>query len=196
MSGSIIIGGDFKRAKIPSVPPELLVRPILARIKKSLFDILYDRLEGCRFLDLFAGSGSVGLEALSRGAEKTVFVDVNPRCQRFIQDTIRRIAEKHPDADLPNRAQVCRADVTKGLAWLRQEFDLVFCGAPYVDAKKNDLFFVERVLDIVKRDGLIAPEGWLIAQHRNKETFQVPPGWTCFRQEEYGDSILSFFKPC
>ena len=82
-----IIAGEKKGAKLKA-PRGLATRPLLARIKKSLFSILEPGLKGARFLDLFAGSGSVGLEALSRGAEGCVFVDNKPVCIRIIKTNL------------------------------------------------------------------------------------------------------------
>lgn len=191
--GATIIAGEFKREKLGRVPSDLPVRPILARIKKSLFDILKIRIADSVFLDLFAGSGSVGLEAMSRGAKKVVFVEMNPACQRWIQKTLSKLSAGH-GPEFGGRAQVVRADVMSGLAWLNDRFDLIFCGAPYVDQHKKALFFVEPVLEMILRDGIVQKGGWFIAQHHHKETFKTPEGWNFFRQERYGDTMLSFFE--
>lgn len=192
MRGMTIIGGNFKRLKVGAVPKGLFVRPMLARMKKSLFDILKTRIAGSAFLDLFAGSGSVGLEALSRGARKVVFIEANPQCQKWIEANLREIAEK---GILPQpEAKVHRADVLSGLAWLGDKFDIVFSGAPYKDRNKRPLFFVQSLLRAIEKDGLLKEDGWFIAQHHNKEKFETPPSWDFFRQEHYGDNVFSFFK--
>src|SRR3982751_2533197 len=84
-----IIGGSAKRRsmKVPSAAQG--VRPILIRIKKSLFDILRPRLEGCAFLDLYAGSGAVGIEALSRGAASVTFVESDPKAVRLLRRNLQ-----------------------------------------------------------------------------------------------------------
>src|SRR5258705_316135 len=106
-----IIGGTAKRRGLKSPSPSLGVRPILARIKKSLFDILRPQLEGSDFLDLYAGSGAVGLEALSRGANYATFVDTNPNCLSIIRQNLSKL-------QLFERARLVRADATKGLSVL------------------------------------------------------------------------------
>ncbi len=184
----------MRRQKMGAVPPGLHTRPILARIKKSLFDILRQKLEGARFLDLFAGSGSVGLEALSRGASKVVFVDANAQCARWIEDTLLKIRSHNSGLLNLGHAEVARRDLTQGLFWLKQEFDLIFSGAPYVSPKHKPLAFVHFLLENIQKEKLLAAEGWFIAQHSVKETFTVPEGWNFFRQEKYGDTYLSFFK--
>src|SRR6266567_1325542 len=98
-----IIGGSAKRRSLKSPSPSLGVRPILARIKKSLFDIIRPWLEGSQFLDLYAGSGSVGIEALSRGAEFATFVDMNPNCLSIIRQNLSNL-------QLFDKAKLVRAD--------------------------------------------------------------------------------------
>lgn len=194
MKGTTILGGEFQRHKIGTVPRGLLVRPMLAQIKKSLFDILKSRVSGSCFLDLFAGSGSVGLEALSRGARKVVFIDADPRCKRWIEDTLGKVALKGRDLIPIGENKVYRADVLDGLDWLHERYDLIFSGAPYVDRSKRPVYFVQHLLRVIERDGILAGDGWFIAQHHAKESFSAPAGWVFFRQERYGDTNLSFFR--
>src|SRR5688572_17844349 len=89
-----IIGGQAKRRVIKSPSAAQGVRPILARIKKSLFDILRLRIRDARFLDLYAGSGAVGIEALSRGAAHATFVEQNPHCMAIIRQNINNLGFK------------------------------------------------------------------------------------------------------
>ncbi|OGR97357.1 MAG: hypothetical protein A2902_00525 [Elusimicrobia bacterium RIFCSPLOWO2_01_FULL_64_13] len=193
MRGSSILGGALKRRSLGSVPEGLHTRPILARIKKSLFDILSPRMEGASFLDLFAGSGSVGLEALSRGAGKVVFVDRDARCARWIEKSLAGIVRSLPPGGI-GAARVVRADVLSGLGWLNEEFDLIFSGAPYVDESKKPLRFIGDVLNLIDGRGLLAKGGWFIAQHHFREPADPPPGWEVFRRERYGESWLTFFR--
>ena len=86
------------------------------------------------------------------------------------------------------------ADVLSGLGWLPEKFDLVFSGAPYKDAQKRPLSFIQTLLEMVARDRILCKGGWFIAQHHSKETFKTPGVWNFFRQEHYGDSFLSFFE--
>src|SRR5437868_15071335 len=116
-----IIGGTAKRRALKSPSFSLGVRPILARIKKSLFDILRPRLEGSEFLDLFAGSGSVGIEALSRGARSATFVDKNPNALSVVRQNLSHLR-------LFDRARVVKADATRELSFVGGPFDLIFMG--------------------------------------------------------------------
>src|SRR5882672_7574901 len=105
-----IIAGTAKRRSLKSPAESLGVRPILARIKKSLFDIIRPWVEGSDFLDLYAGSGSVGIEALSRGARSATFVDMNPNCLSIIRQNLSKLR-------LFDRARLVRADVLKGIGY-------------------------------------------------------------------------------
>ena len=188
------MAGNLRAVMVGPIPKNIWARPILARIRKSLFDILRERLKKARFLDLFAGSATVGIEALSRGARQVVFVDFNPQLERWIKSTLADLQKKYPSAFEGAQTAVHRADVTRGLAWLGQEFDIIFSGAPYVDKEKKLMLFVTELLKQIEKEKLLAPGGWFIAQHSRREPFEVPPSWQMFRQEKYGDSALSFFK--
>src|SRR4051812_20641982 len=87
-----ILAGGQRSRRFKSVPTSLPVKPISSRIKKSVFDILRPRLEGARFLDLYAGTGSVGLEALSRGAASCFFVDRDRRCLEVIEQNLKALS--------------------------------------------------------------------------------------------------------
>ncbi len=182
-----IIGGSAKRRSLKSPAASLGVRPILGRIKKSLFDILRPRLADAQFLDLYAGSGSVGIEALSRGAASATFVDQNPNCLSIIRQNLSRL-------QLFARARVVRANATQQLTHLGGPFDLIFMGPPYHDAKWNALTLTGPTLDAIARAHILKPGGWVVGQHHAKEPAVQDPRWKLFRQEHYGDSRLSFFE--
>lgn len=182
-----LIGGSAKRRHIKSVPFSLGVRPILARIKKSLFDILARRIGDANFLDLYAGSGAVGLEALSRGARQVVFVERNPVCVSAIRQNLSQL-------QFFDRARVIKADATRDLSAAGSDFDLIFMGPPYHDQKWNALHLTEPTLQAIAASAILKPGGWVIGQHHAKENPVKDPRWHLFRQEHYGDSRLSFFE--
>jgi 16S rRNA (guanine966-N2)-methyltransferase len=182
-----IIGGSAKRRSLKSPTASLGVRPMLGRIRKSLFDILRPRLENSQFLDLYAGSGSVGVEALSRGAAHVTFLDLNPNCLSIIRQNLSKL-------QLFDRARVVKGDATKELAYLGGPFDLIFMGPPYHDAKWNAFHLTQPTLHAIARAHILKPGGWVIAQHHAKENPVQDPHWRLFRQERYGDSRISFFE--
>jgi len=183
-----IIGGTAKRRGLKSPSASLGVRPILARIKKSLFDIIRPWLEGADFLDLYAGSGSVGIEALSRGAKFVTFVDMNPNCLSIIRQNLSKLR-------LFERARLVRADITKNLGYAGGPFDIIFMGPPYHDQSWNALFLSQPTLQEIAKGNLLKPDGMVIGQHHIKEPPVDLPEWTMFREETYGDTKLSFFRP-
>src|SRR5450631_4307492 len=105
-----ITGGSFKGAVLQTPPGKDLTRPTSGKVRQALFNILRDRIEGSDFLDLYAGSGAVGLEALSRGCRYVTFVDMNPNCLSIIRQNLSKL-------ELFDRARLVRADVLKSLAF-------------------------------------------------------------------------------
>ena len=183
-----IIGGARKGKKLLSVPGHA-TRPLMRRVKQSLFDIIDRKVEGAAFLDLYAGIGSVGMEAISRGAARVAFVETDPGCIKVIKSnlSICRFADK---------AEVYRSDI---LLWLKKgtgmlpksRFNLIFSGPPF----KMNLTGV--TLETISRLRLIEKEGWIICQHHVAE--KVPQSYDeapfiNFRQERYGKTMLSFFR--
>lgn len=188
MSGIRILGGEARGRQLKTLKiDDLSIRPLLGRIKKSLFDILRPKLPGAAFLDLFAGTGAVGIEALSQGARRAVFVELSPRSLGLIRENLKMLGWN-------GRAEVHRADVTKGLGWLNERFDIVFMGPPYKDEHKRPLALTVHALRAVAEAGLLAPGGLIVSQHHDKEAVSVPPGLERYRQEKYGDTIVSFYR--
>ncbi|MBI4423796.1 MAG: 16S rRNA (guanine(966)-N(2))-methyltransferase RsmD [Elusimicrobia bacterium] len=187
-----IIAGSARGRRILSVPKDLPVRPISARIKQSLFDIIRPRIFGARFLDLFAGTGAVGLEALSRGASQVLFVELDARCVKVIERNLEK-------ASFKDKAKAHRANALAPLSWTTyrggvEAFDLIFSGPPYVDQEKRTLRYSQTVVDNVAAAKLLAPGGWVIAQHHKKEPLVAPAAFDLFRRSGYGDTKLSFFR--
>jgi 16S rRNA (guanine(966)-N(2))-methyltransferase RsmD len=168
------------------------VRAISGRIKKSLFDIIKGLLPESRFLDLFAGTGAVGMEALSRGAASVVFVDLDKDCVALIEETLKRMG-------LAGKGKAVFGNALSDLSWLpfrvgAQQFDLIFMGPPYKDLEKRPLAYSGPALQRVAEAKLLAPGGWMICQHQVKEDVPAPPGYDRVRREKYGDTFVDFFR--
>jgi 16S rRNA (guanine966-N2)-methyltransferase len=188
MSGLKVLSGDAKGRELKTLKSDdLSIRPLLGRIKKSLFDIIRPKLRGAEFLDLFAGTGAVGLEALSNGARRVVFVEKSPVSLKLIKENLDMLG-------YGARGVIQRADIAKGLEWLRFKFDIVFMGPPYKDEKKRPLFLTSPALSSSVNSGLLSEGGWIICQHHKKEPLRIPTGLELFRQEKYGDTTISFFR--
>lgn len=187
-----IIAGQAKGRRILSVSKDAPVRPILARIRQSLFDILRPRVPGSAFLDLYAGTGAVGLEALSRGAAQVVFVDFHRTSLKVVERNLEHLG-------FTGRGKALKGDASGPLSWLLfhtsgRKFDLVFMGPPYVDKEGRPLRLTGKTLAQVAASGLLTEEAWVVAQHHKKEAFDAPEPLELFRREKYGDSTLSFLR--
>lgn len=154
--------GSARGRSIKALPSGPEVRPILARIRKSLFDILRPRLAGSKFLDLFAGTGTVGIEALSNGASFAVFVDASPQSCRMIEKNLEVLGFR-------DRARVVRADVVGQLNLLRgTPFDIIFMGPPYKDQDRLPLALTVPAVRAVDQNELLGVNGIVIGQHHKK----------------------------
>ena len=187
-----IIAGTARGRRIFSVSKNLPVKPISDRMKQSLFDILRPRIPGAKMLDLFAGTGSVSLEALSRGALHTVMVDREPACIKNIHRNLAHLG-------FAERATVLKADVLKPLDWLlaysdNDGYDIIFMGPPYRDINNKMLSLSEPSLNNVAQAQLLAPGGILVIQTHKTEQFVIPATLEVFRVEKYGDTLVRFLR--
>lgn len=168
-------------------------RPAQARVRNSLFNILQADVPGSRVLDLFAGTGSVGLETLSRGAASCVFVDQSRECV----DLIRRNVEKLRWSD---RASVRKASCFRVEQYLpdpNEVFDLVFVDPPYamVQTPKDREALIHTLHQILAQ-GHLAPDALLVMENPTGHglTDAELPGMTCFDRRQYHQTELSFFR--
>jgi len=187
-----IIAGIAKGRKIFSVSKKMVVKPISDRIKQSLFDIIRPKIPGSIFLDLFAGTGAVGLEALSRNAYKVVFAERELGCVKVINKNLENL-------EFSDRSKVCKCDILKGIGFLynhteEKGFDIVFMGPPYRDGNNKELKLTGKVLADVAKNKILNDEGIIICQHHKKEEFEIPNNLEFYRSEVYGDTTIDFFK--
>lgn len=156
------------------------VRPTSDKVKQALFNILGERVEGAAFLDLFAGAGGIGIEALSRGAGRVVFVDAS----RGSLDAIRR---NIGDAGFGNSAQVVASRAEAYLRRAGEQFDILFLDPPYA----QDL----RPLLELAAAGVLRPGAVVIAEHFKKQPSPEQAGTlVLYRQAKYGDTVLAFYQ--
>jgi 16S rRNA (guanine966-N2)-methyltransferase len=187
-----IIAGSMKGRRLYSVPKDKFVKPISSRIRQSLFDILRPRVTGAIFLDLFAGCGTVGLEALSRGASKAVFVEKDGQCMKVIEKNIASL-------EFGDKAKALKGDVLSGLKWLEhfsdyKGYDVIFMGPPYRTSENLPLAYSMKTLELVVEGGIAAPGALIVVQHHMKEKVESLPGLELFRRERYGDSYVDFLR--
>ncbi|HBG22392.1 MAG TPA: 16S rRNA (guanine(966)-N(2))-methyltransferase RsmD [Peptococcaceae bacterium] len=176
VNGGIAKGKRLKTRKVKHL------RPATDVVKEALFNILSPLVTGSLFLDLFAGSGSIGIEALSRGAEKAFFVERDPLNAALIRENLSI-------THFNKQAEVYTCDVFKGLQLLHQrgyQFNLIFVDPPFRHG------FIEPSLERIWEFELLLPGGLIITRSAKKEIINA--GKKPLRQERYGDSVLMFYN--
>lgn len=180
-----VIAGTAKGRRLKG-PSGTVTRPITDRIKEALFNIIGQRLLGSIFLDLFAGSGSVGIEALSRGATRVVFVDNSPAA-------IKTIRENLAACKFESGFEVYRNDVFKAIPILVRRglsFDFIYMDPPFTELR----VFAE-VLQAVDQVPILAAEGIAIIRLPRKYTLSVTlENLEQCRSDNYGESTLVYYK--
>jgi len=182
-----IISGGYKGRRLATVKGAN-IRYTSDRVKESLFSILSIMVPDSKFLDIFAGSGNVGIEALSRGAESVTFVDINPVCIRTISANLEHCGI---DPNLP-QVRLTRMGALIAIDYFRRheiEFDIIFLDPPYIAN------FVEKCLLRISECNILTEDGLVIAEHDAKEDAPTDAGDLFMtRQERYGTTLLSFYK--
>ena len=183
MSPMRVIGGKAKGRKLRLVPG-LSTRPITDRVKESLFNILRMDIANCKFLDLFAGTGSVGIEALSRGADYVRFIDLNRRAIRTIKENLKAVA-------LEEGSEIFQMDALAMLSRAPDaRFDYVYVAPPqYKEIWKKTL----QVLD--EQPDWLVDDGWVIVQIDPREFDDVElKNFSKFDERRYGNTLLVFYE--
>lgn len=179
-----IITGKARGLKL-TVPKNMDVRPTADRVKESLFNIIGTKIIGARVLDMFAGTGNLGLESWSRGATAVTFVDESRESLRLVQSNI---AKCRAEADVKvlkgSAVNVIESLYRQGLS-----FDFAFCDPPYNKG------WVQKVLLQLQQYPVFEDGGYLIIEHAKHDEIGVLAA--CFelvRQEVYGETLLSFIR--
>jgi 16S rRNA (guanine966-N2)-methyltransferase len=181
-----IIAGKYRGRRLKS-PPSLDTRPTSDRLRETLFNILAPQIKGARFLDLCAGSGAVGIEALSRGAAYATFVDQSRRMCGLIEANLEEFGVDENEVEVVN---VAAAEfLLRGAKKDRPPFDITFFDPPY----ESDY---DVVVDRLGEHGvLLATAGIVVVEHHKKrelkEVFGVLHRYRTLKQ---GDSVLSFYE--
>ena len=184
-----VIAGSY-RSRILKSLKGLALRPTSDRLRETLFNVLGPEVRGSRFLDLFAGTGAIGIEALSRGAAEAVFVENHAPAAALIRRNLESLG-------IRNGATVLAVDALRGMAMLAARektriagFNYIFIDPPYAAANEY-----ARVLESLGSRNLLAPGGVVIAEHRR--SFELPEEagvLECCRVLQQGDAALSFYR--
>jgi len=179
-----VISGDAKGIRLASVPGKS-TRPITDQVKEALFNILGETIVEKTILDLFGGTGAVGIEALSRGADSAVFLDTNYRAYKIIQQNLKATA-------LDPYANVLKKDA---FVYLREEhenpYDFIYIAPPQYES-----LWLKSMVLLDERPNLLDPEGQIIVQIHPKEYIEDHTfiNFHVVDQRIYGDTMLVFYK--
>jgi 16S rRNA (guanine966-N2)-methyltransferase len=180
-----VIAGKYRGRKLKS-PPSIQTRPTSDRLRETLFNILAPRIEGARFLDLCAGTGAVGVEALSRGAARVIFVDRSRKMSALVAANIESLEATDATEIVASEALEFLRRHIKHQA---ESFDIIFFDPPYAEDYEAVLAFIgEHAAEILRADGIV------IVEHHKKRLLSDDPPLKRYRELKQGDSILSFFR--
>ena len=177
-----IITGMYK-GRILKTVKDLSVRPATDRVKKTIFDVLENRmvLEGARVLDLFAGSGSLGIEALSRGAAHVTFVETNAEALEFIERNIESLG-------CDNTTEILSQDAMQFLRRSQEHYDLIFADPPYAYDE------TPAIPAVIFQNGLLKKHGYLLIEHAASLDFLSNPLYDVGPFKKFGRTRVTFFQ--
>lgn len=182
-----ITGGEL-RGRHLKTPSGAGVRPTQDMVREALFSILQEVVPGSSFLDLFAGSGSVGIEAWSRGAKSVTWVEGSHKVARSLEENVAALCEANP-------GRVFVEDVPR---WISrplpeaEKFDIVFADPPYADEGRSD--GIEDVIAELSVSGKLSPWAVFVAEQRTGSPLPGAPGWERVKERRYGHSRILIFK--
>ncbi len=177
-----IIAGRYKGRTIETVR-DLSVRPATDRVRETIYNILSHRmdLDGIRVLDLYAGSGSLGFEALSRGAAHVTFVEKSPSVIQHLRQNIHLLG-------CQQEAELVEMDGVAFVAKQDAQYELVFADPPYGDASTADL------PGLIFSNTLVARQGYLVIEHSPEFTFSETPEYRIGPERQFGRTRVTFFR--
>ncbi len=176
-----VITGKARGVQLKT-PEGMATRPTSDRVKEALFSIINFDIPGMTVLDLFGGTGQLGIEALSRGAEKAVFVDASETACKLIRENLKR-------TKLESQARVVRGDYLSFLRSCREKFGIILLDPPYAeDFLENSLNCITEI-DILQSGGIIVTERPL-----EKPLLLDFPGYTRSRDYKYGNTLITIFR--
>ena len=170
------------RGKVLKTPKGQHTRPTADRVKEALFSIIQFDLPGTRVLDLFGGTGQLGIEALSRGASKACFVDERDDACRLIRDNLRITG-------FENKAIVLRSDYLSFLSQTREKFDIILLDPPYAEVFLENSLKMITEIDILQSGGIIVTE-----RPAGKALLLDFDGYTRSKDYKYGQTVLTLYR--
>jgi len=187
-----IIGGSAGGVLLKA-PKGFDVRPTPDLVRQAVFNSLGPRVQGARVLELFAGTGALSLECLSRGAALALCVEKSSRHAQFIRQNLEQA--RLPAAALQIRTQDAFAAIRQ-LAAERQEFDLILADPPYGEKNlgRRSTSFAQQLLDERALPEVLQAEGIFVLGHTKRDTLSLPPEWKETKVLKHGDTIMRFLR--
>ena len=173
-----VVGGKFRGKKLKSFEGQD-IRPTSDRAKEALFNILNLKINGASFLDLFCGTGSIGIEAISRGAERVVFTDVNLNSVKLTNENLKGVKQE---------IKALKIDAKDYLSSCKESFDIIFLDPPYAYDQ------VEVLVRLIAKNNLLNKDGIIIYEHKEDRQSQNFDGVELYDVRKYGIAIFDFYK--
>ena len=186
-----ITGGEFGGRNL-LVPKSDAIRPTQDRVREALFSILQTEIPDCDFLDLFAGSGAVGLEALSRGAKSATFVEQNRRHVAVLRANVSSLLQSNNQTIKQSNNSIVVADCYRWIAtYAGPGFSVGFADPPYALGEEKGY---AAVLATLAERGVIRPGGLFVAEMTAVQKAEETPGWELLRDRTYGKTRLCVWR--
>lgn len=170
------------RGTVLKTPDGMLTRPTADRVKEAVFSILHFDVQDAVVLDLFGGTGQLGIEALSRGAKRAVFVDHQQKACELIKENLRR-------TKFTRQGNVIRGDYLEYLRRTKEKFDIIILDPPYAEN------FLENALNCIAEIDILQDNGIIVTERPLEKTLNIQmPGFTCSRDYKYGKTLITLFQ--
>lgn len=153
------------------------IRPTKNIVREAIFNIIGNYIHDAKVLDIFAGSGALGIESLSRGAAHCVFIEKRPK---ILAENIEKMLFK-------DQTEIIKGDFKAGLMRIKKRsFNIIFLDPPYYED------YMEKALALISNHNLLQNSGLIIAEHSPKKNFVLPGGFSLFKEKQYGETAVTF----
>lgn len=174
-----VISGKY-RGKVLTPPKDYLVRPTTDRVKEMIFDVLQFRIPNCSFMDLFSGSGSMGIEAISRGAKSVILNDLSKDSIDLIKYNMKNIKE--------DSAKITQNDYRDALRFYKGKLDILFIDAPYA------MDVIEDILDILNERDILKEDSYVVYEHDIGKHYELPTNFFVKKVKVVGNIQVDFIQ--
>ena len=170
------------RGVVLKTPEGMQTRPTADRVKEAIFSIIQFEIPGTKVLDLFGGTGQLGIEALSRGAQSAVFVDAGEAACKLIKENLRR-------TKLEEQARVVRSDYLQYLSGCREKFDIILLDPPYAEV------FLENSLNRISEIDILQTNGIIVTERPIEKALNWDlPGFSRSKDYKYGNTLITLYR--